>query len=100
MTKPPVAKHWDHKTDVLILGGGTAGLPAGIAVKEAGLRATVLELTGSCGGSGKMIGVGGAFAGTKFQKKLGIKDSPNLLYKDGVEIAGGLPPNMPLSRIS
>jgi fumarate reductase flavoprotein subunit len=91
MTKLSIPEHWDHETDVLIIGGGTAGLPAGIAVKEAGMRATVLELTGSCGGSGKMIGVGGAFAGTKFQKTLGIEDSPDLLYKDGVEIAGGSP---------
>ena len=62
MPKLPVPENWDRNTDVLIIGGGTAGLPAGIAVTEAGYRATVLEMTASTGGSGKMIGVGASFA--------------------------------------
>jgi fumarate reductase flavoprotein subunit len=87
----PVPENWDHETDVLIIGGGTAGLPAGIAVVEAGSKATVLELSSICGGSGNLIGAGASFAGTSFQKNLGIEDSPDLLAKDGVEIAGGSP---------
>jgi fumarate reductase flavoprotein subunit len=91
MIKLMVPEKWDHETDVLIIGGGTAGIPAGIAVIEAGSKATLLELTSSCGGSGRMIGVGAAFAGTDFQKKTGIEDSPDVLVRDGVEVAGGSP---------
>ena len=48
---PELPKKWDHETDVIIIGGGTAGLPAAIKVREAGLEATVLEWRPQCGGS-------------------------------------------------
>jgi fumarate reductase flavoprotein subunit len=91
MTKASVPDKWDHETDVLIVGAGTAGIPAGLAALEAGAKATVLELTTMTGGSGNLILAGAAFAGTEWQKKAGIEDSPQLLYKDGVEIAEGMP---------
>ena len=91
MGKLPVPEKWDYETDVLIVGGGTAGLPAGIAITEAGSKATVLELTTLCGGSGNLIFGLLSVGGTSAQKKLGIDDSPEFLYKDGVEIACGSP---------
>lgn len=86
-----IPKQWDRETDVIVIGAGTAGLPAGIAVKEAGAEVLVLESTRSCGGSGNLIMGGGSFAGTPLQKKLGIADSPEHLFRDGVEIAEGSP---------
>jgi fumarate reductase flavoprotein subunit len=86
-----IPKEWDRETDVLVIGAGTAGLPAGIAVKEAGAEVLVLESTRSCGGSGNLIAAGGSFAGTPLQKKLGVADSPERLYQDGVEVAEGAP---------
>jgi len=82
---------WDKETDVLIIGAGTAGCPAAIAVQEAGYKATLLETTNITGGSGRLIMVGGAFYGTDVQKKAGLDDSPQQAYKDGIEVAMGDP---------
>ena len=91
MTRLPIPKEWDLETDVLVIGAGTAGLPAAISVVETGARVAVLETTSIIGGSGNLITAGGAFAGTDIQKETGIEDSPEQLYKDGVEIALGVP---------
>jgi len=82
---------WDYETDVLIVGAGTAGLPAGVVAAEAGAKTTILEGTKTCGGSGNLIMVGASFGGTDIQKKQGIDDSPELRYRDGVEVAHGTP---------
>jgi len=81
-----IPKKWDYETDVLIVGGGTAGLPAAIVVAETGLKATVLEARGVCGGSFSMVAGGLAIAGTEEQKEAGIEDSADLLYEDMVNI--------------
>ncbi|MFK5952057.1 MAG: FAD-binding protein [Desulfobacterium sp.] len=91
MTPIALPKEWDHETDIIIVGAGTAGLPAAMLAKAAGAEVVVLESTKSMGGSGCLIMAGGAFAGTSYQKKLGIEDSPEQLYKDGIEIAEGTP---------
>jgi fumarate reductase flavoprotein subunit len=82
---------WDHESDVVIIGGGTAGLPAAIKIQEAGQKATVLESRPQCGGSLGMIVGAVAFAGTDEQKAAGIKDSPEQLAKDLVEVGGAVP---------
>jgi len=73
---------WDHETDVLIIGGGTTGLPAGSIVAEAGLKATILEARPKCGGSLNMVVGSFCVAGTDEQKELGIEDTPDLWYED------------------
>ncbi len=90
MAAASVPDKWDHETEVLIIGAGTAGLPCAITAAESGAKVTVLELTTITGGSGSLIFAGASFAGTEWEKKGGIKDSPDLLYKDGVA-AGGVP---------
>ena len=56
MSAAEIPKNWDHETDVIIVGGGTAGLPASIVVtEEAGLKATILETRKMCGGSFRMV---------------------------------------------
>jgi fumarate reductase flavoprotein subunit len=91
MPRLELPNKWDHETDILIIGAGTGGMPAGCVAVDAKNKATILEMTTSCGGSGSLIMGGAAWAGTDLQKKAGIQDSPEALYKDGVEIAQGLP---------
>lgn len=90
MVTPAVPDKWDRETEVLIIGAGTAGLPCAIAAAESGAKVIILELTTITGGSGSLIFAGASFAGTDWEKKAGVKDSPDLLYKDGV-VAGGVP---------
>ena len=78
---------WDHEADVIIVGGGTAGLPAAITVAEAGLKATVLEWKPACGGSFNMVAGAFGIAGSDEQKELGIEDGPDLLYADLVNVS-------------
>ena len=44
-------------TDVIFVGGGSAGLSGAVRAGELGLKAVVLEKLGSCGGDG-MIAAG------------------------------------------
>ncbi len=91
MTALEMPKNWDHKADVIIVGGGTAGLPAAITVAEAGLKATILESRPACGGSFSMIAGAMAFAGSDEQKAAGVEDSPDILYRDMISISGAVP---------
>lgn len=86
-----IPKKWDHEADVIIVGGGTAGLPAAITVAEAGLKATVLEAKPACGGSFNMVAGAFAIAGSDEQKELGIEDGPDLVYDDLVKVCGSVP---------
>jgi len=86
-----VPEKWDYEADVVIVGAGTAGLPAAWVAADAGLKAVVLELLPYLNPSLSLINVGPAFAGTDVQKELGIDDSPDEYYKDGVELANGDP---------
>ncbi len=89
ITKVP--KKWDHESDVVIVGGGTGGLPAGIVVAEKGQKATILEARPQCGGSFAMLAGTIALAGTDEQREKGIDDGPDVLYNDMVNIAGADP---------
>jgi len=84
-------KKWDHEADVVIVGAGAAGLPAAIAVCSAGFKATVLESRRVCGGSLRMAAGATAFAGTEEEREAGVEDSPDLIYKDLVEVCGADP---------
>ena len=86
-----VPKKWDHETDILIIGGGTAGLPAGITAVAEGCKATVLETQPKAGGSFAMVAGAFTVAGCPEQEEVGIEDSPELLYKDFIEICGAVP---------
>ena len=91
MSLVEVPKEWDHESDVVIVGGGTGGLPAGIVIAEAGQKATILEARPQCGGSFALLGGTIALAGTDEQKEKGIDDGPEVLYEDMVNIAGADP---------
>ena len=74
--------HWD----VIVIGGGTAGLPAAIFAAKRGLKVVVIEKASVIGGTlfvstGQISG-----AGTVFQERKGIKDSPDQHYDDIMRI--------------
>lgn len=74
--------HWD----VIVIGGGTAGLPAAIFAAKRGLKVLVIEKASVIGGTlfvstGQISG-----AGTVFQERKGIQDSPDQHYEDIMRI--------------
>ena len=91
MSAVEVPNKWDHEADVIIVGGGTAGLPAAIVVAEAGLKATLLESRPVCGGSFSMVAGEIAIAGSDEQKEAGIADSPDIFYEDMINVCGSVP---------
>ena len=78
-----VQGHWDHAADVVVIGSGAVGLPAAIVARETGASVILVEVEDHMGGhaivSGGTIPLGG---GTSAQKKYGIVDSPDLLFRD------------------
>ncbi len=78
----PPAK-WQQTADVVVIGSGAAGLPAAIVARETGASVILVEAEKDIGGhaitSGGNVPLGG---GTSVQKKYGINDSPDLLFRD------------------
>jgi succinate dehydrogenase/fumarate reductase flavoprotein subunit len=74
---------WRQEADVVVVGGGACGLPAAIAAREAGASVLLIEAEADIGGhaitSGGNVPLGG---GTSVQKKYGIEDTPDLVFKD------------------
>ena len=91
MAAVAVPNKWDHETDVIIVGGGTAGLPAAVVAAEAGLKATLIESRPVCGGSFSMVVGGFAAVGSDEQKARGIDDTPDLFYQDLLDVCGADP---------
>jgi flavocytochrome c len=77
------------RTDVAIIGGGGAGIPAAIEVARAGGKAIVLEQAAECGGTAAISGGGCCIVGTPLQKSQGIEDTPDLAFEDWVKWGGG-----------
>jgi hypothetical protein len=75
--------HWDREADIVVIGSGASGLPAAIVAREAGASVIIVEAQNHIGGhaicSGGNVPLGG---GTSFQKKWGVKDSPDLVFQD------------------
>ena len=72
--------------DTIIIGAGTAGMPAAIFAAERGLKVLVIEKASVIGGTlfvstGQISG-----AGTVFQERKGIKDSPDQHFDDIMRI--------------
>ncbi|OGN91092.1 MAG: hypothetical protein A2158_06770 [Chloroflexi bacterium RBG_13_46_14] len=83
-------KDWDENIDVVIIGSGFAGLAAAIEAHNAGASVIILEKMNAPGGNSIISDGGIAAAGTAMQKKLGIKDSPDLMYQDMLKAGLGL----------
>lgn len=77
------------ETDVAIIGGGGAGIPAAIEVARAGGRALVLEGAAECGGTAAISGGGCCIVGTPLQKSQGVNDTPDMAFEDWIKWGGG-----------
>jgi hypothetical protein len=77
------------ETDVAIIGGGGAGIPAAIEVARAGAKALVLEGAAECGGTAAISGGGCCIVGTPLQKSQGINDTPDMAFEDWINWGGG-----------
>ena len=73
---------WDADTDVLVVGGGCAGVCAALEALSRGARVLLLERAGEAGGASAMSGgllyLG---AGTAVQRDCGFEDTPEEMYK-------------------
>ncbi len=78
-----VSATWELEADVVVVGAGAAGLPAAIKAADGGASVIVVEANYDVGGhaiiSGGNVPLGG---GTSAQKKYGIEDSPDLVFRD------------------
>jgi fumarate reductase flavoprotein subunit len=84
----PKPDKWDNEADVIIVGGGAAGLAAACEAVDKGLSAILLEKQATLGGSTIICGGQMSFAGTPDQKEKGINDSVELFTKDLLEVGG------------
>ena len=72
-----------EKTDLLIVGSGAAGFTASMAAREAGAKNLIMiEKMAVPGGNSQLAAGGMNAAGTKFQKRAGIEDNPQLMFDD------------------
>lgn len=74
------------ENDLVVVGGGLAGLCAALEAAQLGCTVTLLEKQEDLGGSSAMSGGCLAFAGTDLQKAAGVDDSSERLYKDLCEV--------------
>lgn len=75
-------QNWDKIIDVIVVGSGFAGLTAAIEAGNLGASVVVLEKMSAPGGNSIISDGGIAAPGTNIQKKHGIDDSADLMYRD------------------
>ena len=73
---------FETQVPLVIVGAGAAGLCAGLAAKEAGIDAVVMERDDVPSGSTALSAGLIPAAGTRFQRDKGIADSPDLFAAD------------------
>ena len=73
--------------DLIVVGAGTAGLPAAIFAAERGARVLVLDAADRIGGSLLLANGQMSAAGTRVQKQKGIVDTPDLHFEDVMRIS-------------
>jgi fumarate reductase flavoprotein subunit len=81
---------WDDEADVVIAGGGEAGLAAAIEAVDAGSTAIILEKLGTVKSTSTAMSLGVfSFAGTAYQREKGVQDTNELYHKDMVTAGKG-----------
>jgi fumarate reductase flavoprotein subunit len=85
--------------DVIVVGGGNAGLAAAASAAEFGLRVCLVEKQSELGGQLPWSSAHFSAAGTALQRRRGIVDHPELHLRDVLEMGHGLA-NERLTRIA
>jgi fumarate reductase flavoprotein subunit len=75
--------------DVVVVGAGTAGLPAAILAARRGARVMLIEAADKIGGTMFISSGSFAAAGARRQKEKGVEDSPQNHYEDSLRLSGG-----------
>ena len=78
----PLIAHAADSFDMIIIGGGTAGIPCAIFAAEQGAKVLIIEKSDQIGGTLWLTGGSMAAAGTRVQARQNIKDSPEDHYQD------------------
>ena len=80
---------FDLSVPVLIVGAGACGCSAGLAAREGGAEAMILERDATPRGNTALSGGQIPAAGTRLQKEAGIEDAPEILAGDIIAKAKG-----------
>ena len=80
-------------SDVVVIGGGGAGLAAAVTAAENGAKVTLLEKMPMLGGNTLRAQTGFNAAGTQYQEAEGITDTPDIHFQDTMK--GGKEKNDP-----
>ena len=79
----------EKNTDVVIVGGGLAGMVSAVRAAQEGVSVILIERSGVLGGEARYAMGWISGAGTNIQESMGIEDSPELFYEDIVGFADG-----------
>lgn len=86
-----VPRRWDDEADLVIIGGGGAGLVAAIQARELGATVLVLEKSARCGGTTSVSGGLIQASATPYQREAGILgDNPETHYRFWLEQSEGI----------
>lgn len=77
-----------ERADVIVIGSGGAGFTSAITAFDAGAKVIVLEKMPITGGNSQLASGGMNGAGTPVQKKKGIDDNWESMYKDTIKNGG------------
>ncbi len=76
--------------DFIVVGAGTAGLPAAIAASRRGARVLLIDAADDIGGTMHMANGQVSASGTRTQAAKGIEDTPDLHFEDAMRLSKGL----------
>ncbi len=76
-------QRWDY----IIIGAGTAGLPAALAASRRGASVLLIDAADKLGGTLHLAMGQICAAGSRLQHELGIKDSPDIHYDDVMRLS-------------
>jgi fumarate reductase flavoprotein subunit len=79
----------EREFDVIVVGAGTAGLPAAICAAERGLKVGLVEAAAEIGGTLHLSSASISAAGTSIQAKAGVEDSPERHFKNCLQLNHG-----------